>query len=211
MALDIFGKSDAEVREKSVSVKELSDHQLIEATKRGDEAAFAEIVHRYRSPLTNYLFRMLSDYEEAVDLAQETFVRVYFAIERYHTDYAFSTYIYRIATNLAISEIRKKKRRRLLSLTSFFQSEDGDAQEIHLPDEKSLPDEDLIEAERNRTIEKAIATLPDKYRAPIILREIQELSYEEIAQILGLGLGTTKSRISRARALLREKLKQYFD
>jgi len=120
MALDIFKNSDAEVREKSVSAKELSDHQLIEATKRGDEAAFAEIVNRYRNPLTNYLFRMLNDYEEAIDLAQETFVRVYFAIERYHTDFAFSTYIYRIATNLAISEIRKKKRRRLLSLTSFF-------------------------------------------------------------------------------------------
>ena len=211
MALDKFENSDAEVREKSVSVKEKSDHQLIEATKKGDEEAFAEIVNRYRNPLTNYLFRMLGDYEEAVDLAQETFVRVYFAIERYHTDYAFSTYIYRIATNLAISEIRKKKRRKLLSLTSFFQTDNSDAQEFHPPDEKSLPDEDLIEIERNRTIEKAIATLPDKYRAPIILREIQELSYEAIAQILGLGLGTTKSRISRARALLREKLKQYFD
>lgn len=211
MALDKFENSGAEVREKPVPVKDLSDHQLIEATKRGDEAAFAEIVGRYRSPLTNYLFRMLSDYEEAVDLAQETFVRVYFAIERYHTDYAFSTYIYRIATNLAISEIRKKKRRRLLSLSGFFQNDDNEIQEFHLPDEKSLPDEDLIEAERRRAIEKAIATLPDKYRAPIVLREIQELSYEEIAQILGLGLGTTKSRISRARALLREKLKQYFN
>jgi RNA polymerase sigma-70 factor (ECF subfamily) len=211
MALDTLRNRDAEVCEKSVSVKELSDHQLIEATKRGDEAAFAEIVSRYRNPLTNYLFRMLSDYEEAVDLAQETFVRVYFAIERYHTDYAFSTYIYRIATNLAISEIRKKRRRKLLSLTSFFQTDDNETQEFHPPDGKSLPDEDLIETERNRTIEKAISTLPDKYRAPIVLREIQELSYEEIAQILGLGLGTTKSRISRARALLREKLKQYFD
>jgi RNA polymerase sigma-70 factor (ECF subfamily) len=136
---------------------------------------------------------------------------VYFAIERYHTDYAFSTYIYRIATNLAISEIRKKRRRKLLSLTSFFQGEEGETQEFHPADEKSLPDEDLIETERNKTIEKAIATLPDKYRAPIILREIQELSYEEIAQILELGLGTTKSRISRARALLRDKLKHYFD
>lgn len=212
MAWDKFENSDTEVCKQPVSAKQLSDHQLIEATKTGDEAAFAEIVNRYRSPLTNYLFRMLSDYEEAVDLAQETFVRVYFAIERYHTDYAFSTYIYRIATNLAISEIRKKKRRKLLSLTSFFQTDDsGDAQEFHPPDNKSLPDEDLIEVERNRTIEKAIATLPDKYRAPIVLREIQELSYEEIAQILGLGLGTTKSRISRARGLLREKLKQYFD
>jgi RNA polymerase sigma-70 factor (ECF subfamily) len=211
MALDKFENSDAEVRKKSVSAKRESDHQLIEATKQGDEAAFAEIVNRYRNPLTNYLFRMLNDYEEAVDLAQETFVRVYFAIERYHTDYAFSTYIYRIATNLAISEIRKKRRRKLLSLTSFFQGEEGETQEFHPPDEKSLPDENLIETERNKTIEKAIATLPDKYRAPIILREIQELSYEEIAQILGLGLGTTKSRISRARALLRDKLKHYFD
>ena len=211
MALDKFRDRDAEVREKSVSFKNASDHQLIEATKKGDEAAFAEVVSRYRNPLTNYLFRMLGDYEEAVDLAQETFVRVYFAIERYHTDYAFSTYIYRIATNLAISEIRKKKRRKLLSLTSFFQTENPDAQDFNPPDDKSLPDEDLIEIERSRTIEKAIATLPDKYRAPIVLREIQELSYEEIAQILGLGLGTTKSRISRARALLREKLKQYFD
>ncbi|HEY8563833.1 MAG TPA: sigma-70 family RNA polymerase sigma factor [Pyrinomonadaceae bacterium] len=211
MALDKFENSDAEVRKKSVSAKELSDHQLIDATKRGDEAAFAEIVSRYRNPLTNYLYRMLGDYEEAVDLAQETFVRVYFALERYHTDYAFSTYIYRIATNLAISEIRKKKRRKLLSLTGFFQTEESDGQEFNPPDEKTLPDEGLIENERRRTIEKAIATLPDKYRAPIVLREIQELSYEEIAQILGLGLGTTKSRISRARALLRDKLKQYLD
>ena len=211
MALDKFENRNAEVCETRVPAKDLSDHQLIEATRSGDESAFAEIVNRYRNPLTNYLFRMLADYEEAVDLTQETFVRVYFAIERYHTDYAFSTYIYRIATNLAISEIRKKKRRKLLSLTSFFQTDDAEAKEFHPPDNKLLPDEDLLENERNRTIEKAIATLPDKYRAPIILREIQELSYEEIAQILGLGLGTTKSRISRARALLREKLKQYFD
>ena len=211
MALDKFSNKRAEVWKFPMSAKPLSDHQLIEATKAGDEAAFAEIVSRYKNPLTNYLFRMLGDYEEAVDLAQETFVRVYFAIERYHTEYAFSTYIYRIATNLAISEMRRKKRRKLLSLTGLFQTEEKETQEFHPPDEKSLPDEDLIENERNRVIERAIATLPDKYRAPIILREIEELSYEQIAQILGLGLGTTKSRISRARALLRDKLKQYFD
>jgi RNA polymerase sigma-70 factor, ECF subfamily len=211
MGLDKFENAGAEVLQTSVSNKNLSDHQLIEATQQGDEAAFAEIVSRYRNPLTNYLFRMLNDYEEAVDLAQETFVRVYFALERYHTDYAFSTYIYRIATNLAISEIRRKRRRKLLSLTGFFQSDEAETGDYHPPDEKSLPDEDLIENETSRTIERAIAALPEKYRAPIILREIEELSYEEIAQILELGLGTTKSRISRARALLREKLKHYFD
>ncbi len=210
MALDKFKYSGVEVLENTVPSEPLSDHQLIEATKQGDEAAFAEIVNRYRNPITNFLYRFLNDYEEAVDLAQETFVRVYFAIERYHTDYAFSTYIYRIATNLAISETRKRKRRQLLSLTGLFQNEDDSDTEFQLPDEKSLPDEDLIEDERNRTIARAISALPDKYRAPIILREIEDKSYEEIAQILGLGLGTTKSRISRARNLLKDKLKHYF-
>lgn len=211
MALDKFQKT-AEVCESPMAVKSLSDHELIEATRSGDESAFAEIVERYRNPLTNYLFRMLADYEEAVDLAQETFVRVYYAIDRYHTEYAFSTYIYRIATNLAISEIRKRRRRRLFSLTGFFRSEDSDeGEELQPPDSRPLADAGVIDEERRRTIEKAIATLPEKYRAPIILRDVQELSYEEVAAVLGLGLGTTKSRISRARALLREKLRPYFE
>ena len=190
--------------------EKLSDHQLIEATKKGDEAAFAEIIARYRNPLTNFLYRMLNDYEEAVDLAQETFVRVYFAIERYHTDYAFSTYIYRIASNLAISELRKRKRRKLMSLTGFF-SYEGEEVDFHPPDKKPLPDAGMLEDEEKSVIARAIATLPDKYRAPIILRDIEGRSYDEIAEILELGLGTTKSRISRARGLLKEKLKNYFD
>jgi RNA polymerase sigma-70 factor (ECF subfamily) len=210
MALDKFENLGAEVLQSAVPIEKLSDHQLIEATKSGDELAFAEIMRRYRSPITNYIYRFLNDYEEAVDLAQETFVRVYFAIERYHTEYAFSTYIYRIATNLAISEIRKRKRRRLVSLTGLFQYDNEEPQDFNPPDEKSLPDENLIESEQSRTIARAIATLPEKYRAPIILRDIEGRSYEEIAQIMELGLGTTKSRISRARGLLREKLQKYF-
>ena len=206
MALD---KTETEAVSKDEPVADLSDHDLIEATKNGYEAAFAEIVNRYRNPLTNYIYRMLNDYEEAVDLAQETFVRVYFAINRYHTDYAFSTYIYRIASNLAISEIRKRKRRKLMSLTGFFQYESEEV-DLHPPDEKPLPDADLVSDEEKTVIAKAIATLPDKYRAPIILRDIEGRTYEEIAEILELGLGTTKSRISRARGLLRDKLKSYF-
>ena len=210
MALDKFENLGAEVLQFAVPSEKLSDHQLIEATKSGDEAAFGEIMSRYRNPITNYIYRFLNDYEEAVDLAQETFVRVYFAIERYHTEYAFSTYIYRIATNLAISEIRKRKRRKLVSLTGLLQFDNKEAQDFNPPDEKTLPDENLIESEQNQTIARAIATLPEKYRAPIVLRDIEGRTYEEIAQILQLGLGTTKSRISRARGLLREKLQKYF-
>jgi len=208
--LDNIEINKAEASTTAVSEKDLSDHALIEATKRGDEAAFAEIVGRYRNPITNYLYRFLNDYEEAVDLAQETFVRVYFAIERYHTEYAFSTYIYRIATNLAISEIRKRKRRKLLSLTGLFQNEGEEQTEFQPPDERPLQDKDLIDDEQSRVIAKAISTLPEKYRLPIVLRDIEGKSYDEVASILQLGLGTTKSRISRARALLKEKLKHYY-
>jgi len=193
----------------SMPEEKLSDHALIEATRRGDEIAFGEIMNRYRSPITNYLYRFLNDYEEAVDLAQETFVRVYFALDRYHTNFAFSTYIYRIATNLAISEIRRRKRRRLMSLTGLFQGEDGSEVEFQPPDKRILQDAELVEDERNQVIARAIAALPEKYRVPVILRDIEGKTYEEIAEIMELGLGTTKSRISRGRGLLKEKLQHY--
>ncbi len=210
MAHGNIGSSDAEEREITVPEEKASDHQLIEATRNGDESAFAEIVARYRNPLTNYLYRFLNDYEEAVDLAQETFVRVYFAIDRYHTQFAFSTYVYRIATNLAISELRRRKRRRLLSLTGLFQSDEDSEVEFQPADTAALQDARLVDDERDRTIAKAIAALPEKYRVPIILRDIEGKSYDEVAEIMGLGLGTTKSRISRGRGLLKEKLEHYF-
>lgn len=209
MALDRSEPRKTGAFSSAVSKEIPSDHALIEATKNGDEEAFAGIVARYRNPITNYLYRFLNDYEEAVDLAQETFVRVYFAIDRYHTEYAFSTYIYRIATNLAISELRKRKRRTILSLTGLFQSNDEEQAEFQPPDTRKRPDEDLVEDERSKVIAKAIVTLPPKYRVPIILRDIEGRSYDEIAEILDLGLGTTKSRISRARGLLKEKLQHY--
>jgi RNA polymerase sigma-70 factor, ECF subfamily len=208
MALDRFERT-AEVATTSVPEQNLSDHDLIEQAKQGDEDAFAEIVRRYKNQIVNYLYRFLNDYEEAVDLTQETFVRVYFAIERYHRGFAFSTYIYRIATNLAISEIRRRRRRRLLSLTGLFQNDHEETTEYQPRDERSLPDAELVDDEQSRVIGRAIAALPEKYRVPIILRDIEGRTYEEIAAIMELGLGTTKSRISRGRGLLKEKLKNY--
>src|SRR5712691_12127547 len=138
----------------TVVVQKASDHVLLEETLAGDEDAFAELVSRYRNQITSYIYRMTNDYDGAVDLAQETFIRVYRAAARYQTTYAFSTYIYRIATNLAISELRKRKRRRLVSLTGFFQSRDGgEPQEFNPADNKPLPDSELVDSERRHAVQ----------------------------------------------------------
>ncbi|PYS96187.1 MAG: hypothetical protein DMF65_13340 [Acidobacteria bacterium] len=178
-----MAESPAQVCE---AVAGMTDHRLLEATRTGDEAAFAELVRRYRNQITNYVYRMTNDYDLAVDLAQETFMRVYAAADRYRTSFAFSTYIYRIATNLAISELRRRKRRRLV-----------------------LQDATYVEDERRAAVARAIATLPEKYRAPLVLRDVEERSYEEIALILQMNEGTVKSRINRARTFLRDKLQAY--
>ena len=187
-----------------------SDHALLEATRSGNQDAFGELVNRYRNQITSYIYRMTNDYDGAVDLAQETFVRVYRAADRYQRSYAFSTYIYKIATNLAISELRKRKRRKLVSLTGFFQPSDGsEPKEFNPPDERPLQDCELVDWERRTAVQRAIGTLPEKYRAPLILRDVDGRSYDEIAKILETSEGTVKSRISRARGFLREKMTAY--
>jgi RNA polymerase sigma-70 factor (ECF subfamily) len=204
----LFG---ATVPQSVVKEEPPTDHALLEATRTGDEAAFAELVRRYRGQITSYIYRMTNDYDGAVDLAQETFVRIYRARDRYQTNYAFSTYIYRIATNLAISELRKRKRRRLVSLTGAMSARDGREEpvEINPVDLRPLQDAALVDAERRAAVARAITTLPEKYRAPLVLRDVEGKTYEEIARILDASEGTVKSRISRGRNLLREKLRAY--
>lgn len=188
----------------------MTDHALLEAASTGDEDAFAELVGRYRNQITSYIYRMTNDYEEAVDLAQETFVRLYRAASRYQTTHAFSTYIYRIATNLAITELRKRKRRRLVSLTGLLNPGDGsEAVDFNPVDERPLQDVTLVDTERREAIQRAISTLPEKYRAPLVLRDVQGKSYDEIAAILNTSEGTVKSRINRARNFLRDKMHAY--
>jgi len=153
---------------------------------------------------------MTNDYDGAVDLAQETFLRVYRAAGRYQTTHAFSTYIYRIATNLAISELRKRKRRRLVSLTGLLSSDDGqEARDFDAPDDRPLQDVSLVDSEKRAVVKRAISTLPDKYRAPLVLRDMEGKSYDEIASILCTSEGTVKSRINRARNFLRDKMRNY--
>ncbi len=153
---------------------------------------------------------MLDDYDRAVELTQETFLRVYANIARYRATFHFSTYIYRIATNLAISELRQRRRRKLVSLfTPWSHHEDEEETRLDIPDERPLQDADLIERERQAAVGRAIQTLPEKYRAALVLRDVEGLSYEEIASVLNISEGTVKSRINRARGLLRDKLRAY--
>jgi RNA polymerase sigma-70 factor, ECF subfamily len=195
---------------ENVSVEDMDDHQLLAATLTGDDAAFRELTRRYRNQITNYVYRMLDDYDRAVDLAQETFVRVWMNAERYQATYSFSTYIYKIAHNLAISELRQRKRRRTIPLPTFFSDRDSEEMEVEIEDRKQvMADDAMIGDERRRAVSRAIASLPEKYRAALVLCDIEERSYEEISEVLGLPVGTVKSRINRARNLLKEKLRDY--
>jgi RNA polymerase sigma-70 factor (ECF subfamily) len=194
----------------NMSVGDMNDHQLLAASSAGAEEAFWEITRRYRNQITNYVYRMLDDYDRAVDLAQETFVRVWVNASRYQATYSFSTYIYKIAHNLAISELRQRKRRRTIQLPTFFSDKDNEEMEVEFEDRKQILAEDLmIGDERRQAVSRAIASLPEKYRAALVLCDIEEKSYDEISEVLGLPVGTVKSRINRARNLLKEKLRDY--
>ena len=195
--------------DSSIPTDRMDDHMLIAGTREGDEAAFQELVNRYRNPITNFVYRMLNDYERAVDLSQETFVRIYMNADKYQANYSFSTYIYRIASNLAISELRQRKRRKLMQFPTFFNKE-GEEVEMEIEDSRIAdPDDSMINDERRKAIAKAIATLPEKYRTAVVLRDVEGRSYEEIGEVLGLSDGTVKSRINRARNLLKEKLSEF--
>jgi RNA polymerase sigma-70 factor, ECF subfamily len=195
---------------ENLSIEDMDDHQLLAATLTGAEDAFLEITRRYRNQITNYVYRMLDDYDRAVDLAQETFVRVWVNAARYQATYSFSTYIYKIAHNLAISELRQRKRRRTIQLPTFFSDKDNEEMEVEIEDRKQQPADDvMIGDERRQAVSRAIASLPEKYRAALVLCEFEEKSYDEISGVLGLPVGTVKSRINRARNLLKEKLRDY--
>ena len=179
-----------------------------------DGVARAELVKRlfreHNQTLLSLLTLQLKSVQDAKQVAQESYVRL-LQLDRPGAASLLRAYLFRIASNLAITELRKRKRRSVLSLTGLFQSDEAEVVEFLPPDLGPLVDIDLVEDERSRVIAKAIATLPPKYRIPIILRDVEGRSYEDVAELMQLGLGTTKSRISRGRGLLKEKLIGYMD
>ncbi len=189
-----------------------ADNTLVREFIAGNDAAFTQLVTRYKDPLTNYLNMMVGDYEIAVDLCQETFFRVYKNIRRYSNVYQFSTWIYRIATNLAIDEMRYRKRRGQVFYRNIWarrQSVDDAGPAFEITDARLTPGDEVLRKESGQVLADAIRSLPAKYRTAFIMKEIQELPYESIAKTLNCSAGTIKSRLHRARELLQRKLEHY--
>jgi RNA polymerase sigma-70 factor (ECF subfamily) len=189
-----------------------ADNELVREFIAGNDAAFTQLVTKYKDAITNYLNMMVADYDIAVDLSQETFLRVYKNIRNYSHIYQFSTWIYRIATNLAIDEMRYRKRRGQVFYRNIWNArsgEDEDRPELEISDVRRGPRDEVLRKESSQILGEAIRSLPEKYRTAFIMKEIQELPYEEIARILRCSPGTIKSRLHRARDLLQRKLEHY--
>ncbi len=185
------------------------DAVLMLRVKRGDRAAFAELVGKYQQPLFNFICRTLRDETESQDLAQNVFLQVYKSRQRYERTAKFSTWLFTIARNLCLNEIRRRSRHPAESLEETH-SEHEDQPSRQYEDKKNfLPGDQVLHGELAKKIEEALAELPENQRTGILLCRQDELSYDQIAKILGCSLSATKSLINRGRETLKEKLKPY--
>ncbi len=182
------------------------DAELIRRCRTGDQRAFRELVRRFERPVFSVLMRVVRRPEDAEDLAQETFVRVYRALDRYDPERPFTAWLFTIASRLAIDHLRRKR----VPTISLSQSEPGSSEErtIEIPDPGLQPDEVTSHREEQSRANELIDSLPEHYRIVVVLRHQQDLSYEEIAEALQLPLGTVKARIHRARALLKARIEE---
>lgn len=191
----------------------LTDHELVASAQKGSEKAYRELLGRYQRPVFSLVYRMLRDREQAEDLAQETFVRVFNNIERYDPKYKFSSWIFKIATNLTIDHIRKKELATVsIDGSRYAVTPDEIAASTITVEGRDPNPEQLLEAkELGSEIEEAIGALRPEYRTAIVLRHVEGREYQEIADIMGLPLGTVKTFIHRARNSLRERLEHLRD
>lgn len=182
------------------NIQGLTDVELIAKAISGREDGFEELVRRYQRPITNYVFRMLNDYDASLDVTQEVFIKVYNSLSRYSSEYKFSTWLYRIAHNAAIDYIRRRSPNE-----QSIETENNDgAYQLQIESPNPTPEQERERSEWRTEIEAVVKCLPAVYRELILLRHAQDLSYDEIAEITNLPLGTVKNRLFRAREMMRE-------
>lgn len=186
-----------------------ADAQLMLRVKRGDTAAFAALVEKYQQPILNLVTRILRDPVEAEDLAQAVFVQAWKSAGRYQASAKFSTWLFTIARNLCLNELRRRARHPAEPLDAPHPEQEGEP--LHQPADiqTALPPDALLQGELEHKIEEALAALPENQRTAILLCRQDELSYEEIAKVLGCSLSATKSLIFRGRETLKQRLKSY--
>lgn len=184
-----------------------SDKTLIHLALAGNQKAYGELIRRYQGMIFNLVYRMIGDYVEAEDIVQETFIKAFNALDSFKEKYAFSTWLYKIATNHCIDVLRKRKLN-TFSLDTPIQTGEGELRREYSDDSFS-PEKTMIYREHTALILQAIESLPPKYQTVINLRHREDKSYEQIAQMLKIPIGTVKARIFRAREMLKKKLKAH--
>lgn len=183
----------------------MREETLIQKAAQGDQDAFAQLLELYQGKVYGLTLRLVGSPEDAAELTQETFFNVWRGLPNFHAESKFSTWLYRLATNTAIDFLRKEKRRRALQTVSLSLDSDPD-RVLDIPDQRFTPQGELERGELRRAIEQGLSKLSVEHRQVLVLRELNGLSYAEIAQVLGIEEGTVKSRIARARLALRKLL-----
>ncbi|MFN2492842.1 MAG: RNA polymerase sigma factor [Pyrinomonadaceae bacterium] len=179
----------------------VADRELVASAARGVEGGFEELVRRYQRPISAYVYRMVGDYEAALDLTQEIFIKIHGSLSRYRPEFKFSTWIYKIAHNAAIDHLRRHPSRE----RSLSNEREGDNPELPLESAGPSPEQQSEREERRIEIETVVRSLPTAYRELVFLRHSQDLTYEEIVEVTGLPLGTVKNRLFRAREMMRQE------
>ena len=182
----------------------VADSELVSRAVAGREESFEELVRRYQRPIAAYVYRMVGDYDAALDLTQEVFIKVYGSLARYRSEFKFSTWIYRIAHNSAIDHLRRQGTGRMEELERT--SDETGTYQKPLASSAPTPEQESERAERRAEIEEVVRALPPAYRELIVLRHMYDMSYDEIAEVTELPLGTVKNRIFRAREAMRAEL-----
>jgi len=181
------------------------DDLLVERAKRGDADAFEQLTGQYYKKIFNYAYRLTGNYEDASDIAQEALLRAYLSLPEFRGDSSFQTWLIRITQNACLDELRRRKRQRFTSLDQPVTVEDGEMdRQLAVADTADGPEQALERVEVQRAVQESINQLDEEYRVVVVMRDIQGYSYNEIADTLGINLGTVKSRLNRARNALKE-------
>ena len=178
-----------------------ADRELVATAAQGLEGGFEELVRRYQRPISAYVYRMVGDYDCALDLTQEIFIKIYASLARYRPEFKFSTWIYKIAHNAAIDHLRRNAGRE----RSISNGSESEPQQLVIESKGLSPEQQSEREERRIEIESVVRLLPTAYRELIVLRHSQDLTYEEIVEVTGLPLGTVKNRLFRAREMMRQQ------